>query len=104
MKTIPQTVFEKLNQAIRYVESILAYNLRGMQFPQNHIANYGALFKAQNVMVSSLKCQIFRLWSKLVWFTQLSTQQIQFSNLSLCLFFSTYGKISSCKKLRKSTW
>ena len=48
-------------------------------------------------MLPSLKCQIFCFWSKFVSFNQLSRQ-----NLALSLF-SIYGKISSSKKLTKST-
>ena len=66
MNIIPKTVFEKLkfkNSAIWLVESILAYNLRSrfspdMQFSQNDIANFGAPFKTQKVMLLLLKCQI----------------------------------------------
>ena len=75
MNIMPQIIktlkFKK--PAIWFVESILAYNFRwflpDMQFSQNQ---YGASFKAQKVMLPSLKCQIFRFWSKFISFTQLS--------------------------------
>ena len=54
-----------------------------MQFSENHIAIYGASFKAHKVMLPPLKCQIFFL-SKFVLFTQLSRKQIQFSETWLC--------------------
>ena len=71
------------------MESILAYKLRTRFFPdilflQNHIANYGAWFKVQKLMLPSLKCQIFHFWSKFILFILLSRQQIQFSKIWLC--------------------
>ena len=68
-----------------------------MQFSQNHIANYGASFKAQKVMLPSLKCQIFCFWSKFVSITQLSRQQIQFSTLLLCHFLVHIAKYPHAK-------
>ena len=68
-----------------------------MQFSQNHIANYGASFKAQKVILSSLKCQIFYYWSKFVSFTQLSRQQKQFSKLSLRHFLVYMAKYPHAK-------
>ena len=64
MNIIPQLVFEILKfekSCNLLVESILANNLRtrffpGMQFAKNHIANYGASFETQKVMLLSLKC------------------------------------------------
>ena len=67
-----------------------------MQFSQNHIANYEALYKAQKVMLPSLKWQIFHFWSKFFSFAQLSRQHIQFSKLSLCHFL-VYMEKSSAK-------
>ena len=85
--------------------SILAYNLKNRFFPQtqfsqNHIANYSASFTAQKAMLPSLKCHIFRFWSKFVSSTQLSRQRSIFQNMTL-LLFSIYGKIYSCKKIKK---
>ena len=68
-----------------------------MQFSQNHIAHYGASFKAQKVMLPSLKCKIFHFWSKFVSFTQLSRQQIEFSKLSLCRFLVYMAKYPYAK-------
>ena len=70
---------------------MLAYDLRtrffpDMQFSQNDIANYRASLKAQNVILPSLKCQIFPFWSTFVLFTQLTRQQIQLSKTMLCHF------------------
>ena len=85
------------------MESTLAYNLRSKFFPDvklhvaNHIANYGASFKAQKVMLPSLKCQIFRFWSKFVSFTQLFRQQIQFSELSFSHFLVYTAKYPHAK-------
>ena len=82
----------------------MAFNLkrffRNMQFLQNHIANYGASFKAQKVMLPSLKCQISHFWSKFVSFTQLSRQQIQYSKLSLCHFLVYMVKYSHAENLK----
>ena len=90
------------------MESILAYNLRtrffpNMQFSQNYIANYGASFKVEKGMLPSLKCQIFRFWSKFVWFTKLSRQQIQFSKIQLCHFL-VYTPKYPMQKIKKTHW
>ena len=77
---MPQIVFEilKFKKSCNLIGGgPFTYNLRtrsfpDMQFSQNHIANYGASFKAKKIMLSLLKCQIFRFWSKVVSFTQLS--------------------------------
>ena len=79
MNIIPQIIFQILNAAIWFVDSILAYNLRsrffpGMQFSQNHLDNSRASFKIQKVMLPSLKCKIFPFSSIFVSFTQLSRQ------------------------------
>ena len=108
MNIIPHIVIEMLNPAVWFVESILAYNLRSRFFPdmpfsQDHIANYSASFKAQKVMLFSLKCQEFCFCSKFVLFSQLSREQIQFPTFSLSSLFSMSDKISTCKKLKKST-
>ena len=68
-----------------------------MQFSQNHIANYGAPFKAQKIMLPSLKCQIFHFWSTFASHTQLSRQQIQSSKLSLCHFLVYMTKYPHAK-------
>ena len=76
----------------------LVYNLKtrffqDMRFSQNHIVNYGALFKAQKVMLPLLKCQTcYYFWLKFVLFTQLSRQQIQFSKIWLCHFLVYMAK------------
>ena len=91
------------NSAIWLMESILIYTLKTrffqtMQLSQNHIANYGASFKAQKVMLPLLKCQIFRIWSKCLVYRIIYTTNTIFQNLALSLF-SIYGKIYSYKKL-----
>ena len=73
-----------------------------MQFLQNHIAIYGASFKAQKVMLPPLICQTFCFWSKFVLFTQLSRQKIQFSKIWLCHFLVNMAKYPDVKKLRIS--
>ena len=88
-------------------ESILAYKLRtrfspDMQFSQNHIAKYGASFKAQKVMWPPLKCQIFSFLSKFVLFTQLFRKQIQFSKI-LCQFLVYMAKYPR-KKIKNIQW
>ena len=102
MNIIPQIVFQILNPAIGFVASILACSLRsrffpGMQFLQNHIANYGASFKTQKVMLPSLKCQIFRFCSKFVSFTQLFRQKIQFSKIQFCYYLVYMAKYPHAK-------
>ena len=79
---IPHIVFEKL----KFKKSC---NLIG-GFSQNNIANYGASFKTQKVMLPSLKCQIFHLWSKFVSFTHLSSQQIQFFTFHFLIYMAKY--------------
>ena len=79
----------------------MVYNLRSrffpdIQFPQNHIGSYGASFKAQKIMLPSLKCQIFQFLS----FTQLSRQQTQFSKLSLGHFLVYMAKYPHAKNLK----
>ena len=94
------------------MENILAYNLRSRFFPdillsQNHKTNYGASFKAQKVMLPSLKCQISHFWSKFVSFTQLSRQQIQYSKLSLChflVYMVNYSHAENLKNLLSRPW
>ena len=84
MKIIPQIVFEKLQlkKSCNLIgEEHFGLKLETrffpeMQFSQNDIANYGALLKAQKVMLPLLKSKIFCFWSKFVSFTQLSRQQI----------------------------
>ena len=80
------------------MESILACNLRSRYFPdiqfsQNHIANYGASFKAQKVMLPSWKCQIFSQ------FTQLSRQKIQLSLCHFSVYMAKYPHAKSFKNL-----
>ena len=49
------------------------------QFSQNHVGNYRASIKAQNLMLAPINAEF-------VLFTQLSRQHIQFSNTCLCHF------------------
>ena len=51
-------------------------------------------------MLPSLKCQIFRFWSKFVSCTQLSRQQIQFSKLLLCHFLAYMTKHPHAKNFK----
>ena len=90
------------------MESILAYNFRTrsfsyMQFSHNHIANYGASFKIQKVMLLLLKCQIFYFLSQLVSFTQLCRQQKQFSKIWLSQYLAYMVKYSH-PKIKKIHW
>ena len=68
-----------------------------MRFSQNDTANYGAPFKAQKVMLSLLKCQVFPIWSKFVSCSQLSRQQIQFSKNQFWLFLVYMAKYPHAK-------
>ena len=74
-----------------------------MQFSQNPKIHYAGSFKAQTVMLPSLKSQIFQFWSKFVSFTQVTSQQIGFSKLWLCHFLVYMAKLPHAKKLRKPT-
>ena len=79
----------------------MVYNLRSrffpdIQFSQNHIGSYGASFKAQKIMLPSLKCQIFQFLS----FSQLSRQQTQFSKLSLGHFLVYMAKYPHAKNFK----
>ena len=90
------------------MESILVYNLRtrffpDIQFLQNHIANNEASFKAQKVVLPSLKCQVLCFWSKFVSFTQLSRKQVQFSKIWLFNFLLFMAKYPH-PKLEKIHW
>ena len=91
------------------VESTLAYNLKtnffaDLQFSQSHIANYVASFKAQKVMLPSLKCQIICFWSSFVLFTELSRQQIQLSKIWICHLIVYMAKYPHAKKIKKIHW
>ena len=63
-----------------------------MQFSQNHIANYGPSFKAQKVMLPSLKYQIFPFGPNLsrlpnyLGLLRSRIGQIRFSKIQLCHF------------------
>ena len=91
------------------VESTLAYNLKtnffaDLQFLQSHIANYVASFKAQKVMLPSLKCQIICFWSSFVLFTELSRQQIQLLKIWICHLIVCMAKYPHAKKIKKIHW
>ena len=102
MNIILQTVFEilKFKKSCNLIGGKnFGLQLNNQIFPRhafftNHIANYGALFKAQKVILPSLKCHIFHFWSipTFVPFTQLPRQQKQSSKIWLCHFLVYMAK------------
>ena len=80
-------------------ERILAYKLRtkfsaDMQLSQNHIANYGASFKAQKVLLPLLK---YSALVQICLVYQLSRQQIQFFKIWHCHFLVYVAKYPHVK-------
>ena len=111
-KLIAQEYFGVITQNnmiffVASIKSVLAYNLRAsffadMQFSQNGIAHYGALktqksnvtlIKMPNVLLFIQTCLVYPI---------MQTTNAASQNTALSLF-RIYGKISSCKKLRKPT-
>ena len=97
MNIIPQIVFETLR--LTKSSNLTGGEHFGLQI-ENQIFSRRAIltksysqlwdhrtsFKAQKVMLPSLKCQIFRFLSKFVLFNQLSRKQIYISKIWLCHF------------------
>ena len=71
-----------------------------MQFSKNHIAYYGATIKARKNNVAIVKMPNILLLVQVVLFTELSSQQIQFSKTQFCHFLVYMAKCP-CAKIKK---